>query len=120
MSFPFALGRRWHQPTGLAVALAPLALLACCAQPVQALASAEQIRSQTLSIVQHGGDRAGDSSAGQLQAVKATGAAADKAACCVPRAAWPVGKSQPARRITERWAPGPLGAFAFGDRKSVV
>ena len=65
---------------------------------------------QTQAIAWHGEYRDSDFPTGQLQAVNATGVAADKAA-------WPVGKSQLARRIAERWAPGlfvSFGAFTFG------
>jgi len=119
LSFLFALHRRLHQPTRLAVVVAPLALLACCALAVPALGSAEQPGIQTQAVARHGEYRDSDFPAGQLQAVNATGMAADKAACCVRKAAWPMGKSQLARRIAERWAPGVFvgsGAFTFGPR----
>jgi hypothetical protein len=112
LSFLSALSRRFHQPTGLAVTVTPLALLVCCVLAVQAVGSAEQPGIQTQAIAQLGDCRTSDFSAGQLQAVNATGVIADKAACCVPKAAWPVGKLQLARRIAERWAPCLFVSFA--------
>jgi hypothetical protein len=104
LSFLFALSRRFHQPTGLAVVVTPLAFLVCCALAGQALGSVQ-------AIALHRDYCASDSSTGQLQAVNATSLAADKAACYVAKVAWPLGKSQLARRITERWAPGLLVSF---------
>jgi hypothetical protein len=111
LSFLFALTRRLHQPTGLAVVVAPLVLLVCCAPAVPALGSAEQPGTQTQA--QRGDDRNSDFSAGRLQVVNATGVAA----------AWPMGSSQPARRIAERWAPGvfvSFGASSFGPSLAAV
>lgn len=118
LPFLFALTRRLRQPTRLAVAVTPLALLVCCALAGQALGSVQQPGIQTQAIAQPSDYRAATSSTERLQVVNATGMAADQAACCVPKAVWPLGKSQLARRIAERWAPGLLvgfGAVSFGS-----
>lgn len=115
LSFLLALSRRLHQPTWLAVVATPLALLVCCALARQALGSVQKPGIEAQAIAQHRDDRGGQFST-LLQAVHATGVAADKAACCACRAEWPVGKSPLARRIAERWASGLFvsnGAFTF-------
>jgi hypothetical protein len=121
LSFLFALGRRLRQPTGLAVVVTPLALLACCALAGQALDSVQQRGIQTQAVARHGDYRDSNLLFGQLQAVNATGVAADKAACCVPKAIWPMGKSQLVRRIAERWTPGLFISFrAFAFERSLA
>ena len=117
LSLLLALTRRLRQPTRLAVAVTPLALLVCCALAGQALGSVQQPGIQTQAIAQPSDYRAATSSTERLQVVT-TGMAADQAACCVPKAVWPLGKSQLARRIAERRAPGLLvgfGAVSFGS-----
>jgi hypothetical protein len=118
LSLLLAFTRRLRQPTGLAVVVTPLALLVCCALAGQALGSVQQLAIQTQAIAQPSDYSDGTSSTDRLQVVNATGMAADQAACCVPKAVWPLGKSQLARRIAERWTPGPLvgiGAVSFGS-----
>jgi hypothetical protein len=117
LSLLFALTRRLHQPARLAVVVAPLALVVCCALAAPTLGIAEQPGIQTQAFVPHGDYRDSPFSAGQVQAVNATG----MAACCVPKAVWPLGKSQLARRIAERWAPGLFASFgAFRFEPSLV
>jgi hypothetical protein len=116
LSLLLALTRRLRQPTGLAVVVMPLALLVCCALTGKAPGGVQRPGIQTQAIAQLSDYRAATSSTDRLRVVNATGMAVDKAACCVPKAAWPVGKSQLARRIAERRAPRLFvsnGAFTF-------
>jgi hypothetical protein len=117
LSLLFALGRRLHQPTGLAVVVAPLALLVCCALAERVSGGDQPTRLTTQATVQQSEFREAPSPAGHLQTAAVARMSADQEVDCVRKAVGPWQKSQLARRIAERWVPARLPggrAFLFG------